>query len=348
MTYTRSTKAVTPPARTLRRLLFSLVPLVVLLGSVELLLRWLDWPSVAPGTSFEHNEPYWITDPDLHDQPFPHREVGGTFLVSTDHQGLRAPIHGLDKPPGVQRLLFLGCSTTFGWGVNDDETYPAVLESLLHRDGHREIQVINGGQPGHTSFQGLWLYKNVARRYSPDVVFFTYVVQDSRKAAYTDRSQALISRDARFLKDHLLYHWRGYLALRFLVDEYRLRSKERPETDSASVYRVPEAEYVANIREMLDLTRQDGARLVLFGFPLEREGYTRNHRRILRIAAQELDLPYLDLQPYMEQLSRQETLYFPQDRGHANARGHAVIAGRIYEFLQDSSLLAGLEGGDRN
>ncbi len=330
-------------AGTIRRLVFSLVPLVVLLASAELLLRWLDWPAVTPGSSFEHNEPYWITDPDLRKQPFAHREVDGSFLVSTDHQGLRAPLHQLEKPNGVTRLLFLGCSTTFGWGVDDQESYPAVLESIISERGHEDVQVINGGQPGYTSFQGLWFYKNIARRYRPDLVFFTYVVQDARKAAYTDRSQALLSRDARFLKDHLFYRARTYLATRFLIDSYRVRAKERSEGDQGSVCRVPQAEYVSNIREMVELTRQDGARLVLFGFPLEREGYTRQHRRLLRIAAEEIGLPFLDLQPDMEALSRQETLYFPKDRGHANARGNAVIAQKLYQFLEKARLLKGAD-----
>ena len=323
----------------LRKALYSLVPLLVLGVGGELLARAMGWAAPAAGQPFEHNQPYWITDPDLHEEPFPHREVGGTFSVSTDSQGVRYPLHPLHKPDGVFRILLLGCSTTFGWGVDDQESYPARLEALLRDAGESEVEVINGGQPGYTSFQGLWFYQNYGRNYRPDLIFFGYVVQDARRAAYTDKSQALLQADARFLKQSLLHRSHLYLAALQRRQLARLQEKERDEDGEEGVHRVPPEDYVANIRQMNDMVESDGGRMVLFGFPLEREGYTRTHRRLLRIAADELGLPHLDPQPEMEALSRSQTLYFPQDRGHANAAGNDVIARRIATFLQDDHLL---------
>lgn len=325
--------------KAIKRVLYSLLPLVALLAGGEVAVRVSGWPAVNPDRPFEHNEVYWIAEPDLEDQAFPHREMNTSFPVSTDHRGLRAPLHEEEKPAGTLRVLFLGCSTTFGWGVADEETYPARVEALLHEAGRTDVEVINGGQPGYTSFQGLWFWREVARTYRPDLVFFGYVVQDARKAAYTDRSQALLQADARFLKDNLFYHSRMYLGLRQVIDARRVVSKERAEGGSEGAYRVPPEDYVANIRELHRLVGAEGARLVFFGFPLEREGYTRDHRRLLRAAAEELSVPNLDLQAEMESLSRQSVLYFEQDRGHANREGHEVIARKVVEFLTTRSLL---------
>ena len=105
------------------RVLFSLVPAVMVFGGLELGLRGLGWPD--PDGTFEHREPFWVVDTDDVDKAYSHPEEGKNFLVSTDGQGLRAPLHLREKPQGTRRVMTMGCSTTFGWGVGDDETYPA-------------------------------------------------------------------------------------------------------------------------------------------------------------------------------------------------------------------------------
>ena len=176
-----------------RRIAFSLIPVTVILGSAECGLRMAGWPSVE--AAFEHNTIYWLTDANQVETQTPHDELSTTFPVTTDSYGLRAPIHGTEKPAGTFRILTMGCSTTFGWGVADGESYPAVLESLVHEAGYDHVEVINGGQPGYTSFQGMWLWEEVLKYYEPDLVLVGYVVQDARDAAYTDQSQAILEGD---------------------------------------------------------------------------------------------------------------------------------------------------------
>ncbi len=325
-------------SRRVRRALYAVAPLVIVAVGAELGLRAADWPSAAPG-AFTHAAVYWVEPGAQHLEPHPHREVGGSFRVSTDPNGLRAPIHPETKPDGVTRVATLGCSTTFGWGVDDDASYPARLESMLVAEG-RPVEVINGAQPGHTTFQGLWLWDEVLHRYAPDVVVLGYVVQDARKVAYSDRSQAALQRDAAFLKQNVLYRVQSYVALRAIVDGWRIRAKELPDGETeGGVHRVPPDEYADNLRAFKQRTDAIGARLVLFGFPLEREGYTAEHRRALHAVGAELGVPVLDPQPEFERVSAQETLYFPQDRGHANAAGLERVARTVAEFLKAEGLV---------
>ncbi len=308
----------------------------VLLGAVELGLRLAGWPKSDGGRHYTHNEVYWSTPADLHMEPFDHKERGGTFAVSTDANGVRGPFHPTERTPGTYRVMALGCSTTFGWGVEDAETYPARLEAILTEEGH-PVEVINGGQPGHSSFQGLWFWDTVLARYQPDLVIFGYIVQDARSVAYSDRSQAVLQGNAEFLKRNLLYRLKLYVLLRETIAGEQIVSKE-----SGEVQRVPPAEYVENIRAMKKRVDTIGARMVLFGYPLEREGYTGAHRAILHAAAEDDSLgrpPVYDPQPEMESLSSQQALYFPQDRGHANAAGSEVIARGMAQFLVAHQLL---------
>ena len=314
--------------RARRRLHYALLPLVVMFGGGELALRAAGWPAATPGREFTHRNVYWVEPGSQHLEAYPHKETGAVFRVSTDANGLRAPLHPETKPAGAFRVMTLGCSTTFGWGVDDDASYPARLEAILAQSGH-PAEVINGGQPGYSLFQGLWLWDRVLARYSPDVVLFGYIVQDAREVAYTDRSQALLQENADFLKQHLLYNLRLYIGLRGLLDRWTIEKKD----GDTAVFRVPPAEYVENIRAFADRARAVDAKLVLFGFLLEREGYTGEHRRLLRSASEVLPAPLYDPQPEFERYSSNESLFFPQDRGHANAAGLDRIAQGMAQFL---------------
>lgn len=58
---------------------------------------------------------------------------GSEFQVTyrINSRGFRDRERVLDKKPGVKRLLFLGDSFTVGWGVEQDQAYPHLLEEAL-------------------------------------------------------------------------------------------------------------------------------------------------------------------------------------------------------------------------
>jgi hypothetical protein len=63
------------------------------------------------------------------------RHIGHTFEfdyeITTNSLGLRGKEINKNKEPGVYRILMLGDSSTFGWGVKDNESFPAQLEANL-------------------------------------------------------------------------------------------------------------------------------------------------------------------------------------------------------------------------
>src|SRR5262249_26355845 len=51
------------------------------------------------------------------------------------------------------RILVLGDSQTFGYGVGQDDTFSAQLEGLLHDNGHKNTRVLNGGVTAYGTFE---------------------------------------------------------------------------------------------------------------------------------------------------------------------------------------------------
>jgi len=319
-----------------KKILFSCITVFVVFFSVEVALRVTDWPRVT--AAFEHKEPFWTIDADLSEKKTPHKEEKVHFLVNSNSDSLRtrdaSELDAFDF-----RIMTMGCSTTFGWGVTNAEAYPNRLESYIHQAGHPKTAVINAGQPGYTSFQGLWLWNRTLKKYKPDVVIIGFVVQDARKAAYSDKSQAILQKDYRFLKENFLYNSRVYLALRSAIGNVQIRAKERGQGDVGGVYRVPPMDYADNLRNLISSIKENGGIPILFGYPLERSGYTAKHRTILLATAQELDVLIFDPQSKMEEASRTGQYYFSRDRGHANAAGNDQIAQWVFEYLKLQKLL---------
>lgn len=66
---------------------------------------------------------------------------------TTSSQGIRNEEVTVPKPKNVFRVLALGDSFTFGWGVNLEESWPKLLEKRLSLPG-KSVEVINAGAPG--------------------------------------------------------------------------------------------------------------------------------------------------------------------------------------------------------
>jgi lysophospholipase L1-like esterase len=98
------------------------------------------------------------------------------------------------------RILCVGDSSTFGLSVDQAQTYPAQLQSILNarNSGGRKYQVINGGCAGFTSFQALRFMERWVPRLKPDLVVYSIGFNDSTLAYKTDK-------DADYHKDAMAW-----------------------------------------------------------------------------------------------------------------------------------------------
>ena len=136
--------------------------------------------------------------------------VPGKFdvRVAINGQRFRAPRDYAASPaPGVTRLAVLGDSMTFGWGAEDDRTYPAQLESVLKGRVRSEaaavavapqsaprpqatprpqgapgtagaVEVINAGHPGTCLGEKAAWYVEGVRPFRPALVVLTLLGDD--------------------------------------------------------------------------------------------------------------------------------------------------------------------------
>lgn len=87
--------------------------------------------------------------------------------------------HTLEKPAGVKRAVVIGDSVAAGFFVSLDDSFPRVLEHLLASSGDaNRWEVVTLARSGYSTSQELVLLEDEAFTYRPDVIIWSYVLND--------------------------------------------------------------------------------------------------------------------------------------------------------------------------
>ena len=133
----------------------------------------MSWANVPENSWVEHHSVLgWYSQKNktafLESQNFPRVEV---HTNSAGFRGIRE--YAVEKPIGVIRVAALGDSFVFGFGVRDGESFPAVLESQ-----NKTREVLNLGIPGYGMDQIYLSYREIARKYHPNIVLIGIFQED--------------------------------------------------------------------------------------------------------------------------------------------------------------------------
>jgi lysophospholipase L1-like esterase len=111
-------------------------------------------------------------DPEVRYVPLPNQRgwIDDGF-VTTNSLGFRGPEPASPKPPGRFRVVAIGDSVTFGFGVNDGDTFCAQTELLLRsKVPSLDLDVVNIAVPGYDTRQEVALLRRSLARLEPNLV----------------------------------------------------------------------------------------------------------------------------------------------------------------------------------
>lgn len=128
-------------------------------------------PSEVPGL-------YYELRPGARKNYKPPRQGGVQIPIEVNRYGMRGADFEFEKGD-MRRVAVLGDSTTFGYGVRDDESYPAVLETMLNnRDKPKRYQTLNFGVAGYSTKEEAVVLEHKAMAFEPDAVVIGYNLND--------------------------------------------------------------------------------------------------------------------------------------------------------------------------
>jgi lysophospholipase L1-like esterase len=224
-----------------------------------------------------------------------------------------APITGDRK-----RILFLGSSATFGWGVAEDETMSALVEKRLKADGH-DVDVLNAGIGNYNAVRYVTLFFERLARFEPDIVVIHYFINDTDILEpgggnwFLRNSQLAVSL---WIAANRLT---GAGSFEALVEQYR-KSYE-PDAEGFRAMKAALTRLAAHARER-------NIRVILAMLPdihdVNEYPFGFAHAA-LRILSGELGFTYVDLLPSLRGLKANDLWVMPGDP-HVNARGHRLLA----------------------
>ena len=90
--------------------------------------------------------------------------------LSTNSVGFRGPEWDTEKAAATYRIVLIGDSHAFGFGVPYKESVGEVLADILGDLGSRQVQVLNFGVNGYNSQQEFAVFQQYAFRFDPDLI----------------------------------------------------------------------------------------------------------------------------------------------------------------------------------
>ncbi|MGQ0538761.1 MAG: hypothetical protein ACT4R6_07420 [Gemmatimonadaceae bacterium] len=280
---------------------------------------------------------------------------GPEIGLQTNSRGFRGAAAVADSlPAAAQRLVCSGDSFTLGFGVADAETWCAQLSST-------NLETVNMGQVGYGLDQAYLWYRRDARNLAHTAQVFAFVTDDFRRMALDrflgyNKPVLALQGDSLAVLGAPVARRTGRTAVRVRRVAQSLRFSQLVArltgNDASGDTRVPRqsAGQTRSVTAWLvaDLARinsHKGSRLVLVYLPIERDFVNdgaRAWRHEMRVVADSLGVPLIDLIPELRTLSAEQvrSLYFQESNGvptdgmgHFTAEGNRWAAARIREHL---------------
>lgn len=278
-------------------------------------------------------------DPELFWRLAPARTLparGGPFFgVISNRQGLREDHEIGARELKEIRILFLGDSCTFGYGLSYRDSFVHQTEVLLRNafPGNR-VECINAGVPGYTLFQG-WRYlvtRGPALR--PDLVVACFGVNDAARwdnlSDLAHYEAMVAARPPRGL---------GWSRLCQLLWGFGHRAPT-PSNDPPRSRLLPE-EFRSLLGKLSETARQQNTKLLLLVWPLSLNvdpNMARNIRAPLQLEqyryAMEARASALDLIPLFQTLAlTQDVRSLFLDKMHATAEANLEVSVALTEAI---------------
>ncbi len=274
------------------------------------------------------------------------------WTITSDSQGFRSPTgKASPKESSGPTLHVLGDSSSFGWGVDYEKSYPALLvEKINANTSHFNLR--NLSLPGFSSFQGKLLWQEWREVKSGDWVILSFGWNDSFPSNQTDTQQfesrnSLLGKVNWNLRHFLLYRW--------------MRTWQLPESPVVKKQeigrRVSVTEYQNNLESLVTKVREKGARPVLLSIC----NFAQYHDTVQQVAANK-EVPFFDfpsaLEPFLPTVHNrfpdQFVTYFEAygermeanpmlaflfpDRCHPNEIGHSLMADILFQTIKGEVL----------
>jgi len=262
--------------------------------------------------------------------------------------GFRGEIVEIPKPEGRLRIMSLGDSSFYGFGVNDDETFTEKLKIRFTEAG-LDVDAINAGVAGYSIVQHQVVMDEVGWAMDPDLLVLCNVWSDNTWDTFQDEDLIISARFARqnpLTRSALVRLFAAWWADVAGSDEGRVivwsASEGWPE---GKVRRVPLERWISLNDSLLNQAAERGVGAI-FLKPTNTSLLTQDHVgppqawtpyfKAMDALAEHHGVPVLNVTDlYISSMDEgSEVIDLLWDKMHPTAKGHTLVSDALFGALQ--------------
>lgn len=248
--------------------------------------------------------------------------------VSINALGMRDTEINTDQSDET-RVLMLGDSITFGWGVPQSDTVAARLEPILTKQRGSPVNVLNSGVGNYnTAMQVAW-FERYGLDLNPDAVVLNVFINDAEPTPRTESvpwwDKVLYSRVILFgAIDTIMRTTMG-------GPDWKTYYRDLYAPDAAGWQLMQES-----VQRLADLCNQRGTPLIIVDYPELREVAPYPFHDVsdkVKVLADEVGAPYISLLPAVAS-EPSETLWVTEPDPHPNSYAAGLFTAYLVPRLE--------------
>jgi lysophospholipase L1-like esterase len=282
----------------------------------------------------------YVPDPQLYWRLKPNQDCFtkiGHKPVHINSKGTRGPEFVLPKPANLLRVLSVGDSVTFGWGLSDEETYSRLLQGKLQADARHftQVEVINAGVNAWSYPQMTTFFEEIGTQFKPDCVILAGANLWTQFSKGNDPEfvKKFMNRVRlkNFLRRFALYHYVIEVQLEGFYQAQRAKFiPVDPKQDKLFAEQQksdPDRFFREAIKEFCEIALTNKIQPVLLHIPRLTDleaGTEDNVLKSKRQISESLHVPLVDCSARLR--PKGKMLYLEADPVHLTAEGNEIVA----------------------
>ena len=284
----------------------------------------------------------------------------------TNSCGLRDFDYRYQKPENTFRIVGLGDSSLFGWGVPLEDTSLKVLERLLNEHSSSlKYEVINFAVPGYNTAIEVEVFLQKCLKYDPDLVIMHFNTNDYDVPGFMKPPESFSTLKKSYFLNFLLSRidqlfgrkQEGVLPFVFertMTLEQSARLDEDPDFPEAYRHLVGEKGFMNAIDKLVEATASWNIPLIVYvikAYPgldpsYAPEPFRENQLTLITELSQEKGFYLLNMYAaYMQYLkdhpeADESVFWVSKKDSHPSALSHKLEAETLYAFLVEKQLIA--------
>ena len=236
-------------------------------------------------------------------------------------------MRGDEPKQAATKILMLGSSITFGWGVAEDKIYSELLESKLKAEG-KDVEVYNAGIGNYNSSREIELFFSKLQDLKPNIIILNSFIRDAEMIPAPKRNWLLENSQLAVTIWSRLEQFKRKFGVEKSFEEHY---KEIYADDYPGWVEMQKA-----FERLSAYAQANHVRVIVTMIPdihnLKNYPFVFIHDKIARLA-QAHGFEYTDFLDSFKDIDDQASLWAMPGDPHPNETGHGLMVNQLYRII---------------